>query len=181
MVRVSDGHNNGHSNGHSNGGDSNGGDSRLPRLSSFVTSSRRSVFGNTDRRSPRMVALSVMLHNHVERLSGKVLNVEQARAALEDQQQQLSLAAQKDMGGLLGTKLTPPKRRSSSRGSRGSRGSSGSVILADFEADPISQMFSGRAVVNALLAKDSTCTTRSQAVFLGNDTALRVVLRRLYH
>jgi hypothetical protein len=179
MVRVSDGHNNGHSNGHSNGGDSNGGDSRLPRLSSFVTSSRRSVFGNTDRRSPRMVALSVMLHNHVERLSGKVLNVEQARAALEDQQQQLSLAAQKDMGGLLGTKLTPPKRRSSSRGSRGSRGSS--VILADFEADPISQMFSGRAVVNALLAKDSTCTTRSQAVFLGNDTALRVVLRRLYH
>jgi hypothetical protein len=127
-----------------------------------------------------MMALSVMLHNHVERLSGKVLNVEQARAALEDQQQQqqqLSLAAQKDMGGLLGTRLTPPKSRSSSsgssgsRGSRGSRGSSGSVILADFEADPISQMFSGRAVVNALLAKDSTCTTRSQAVFLGNDTS----------
>jgi hypothetical protein len=55
------------------------------------------------------------------------------------------------------------------------------VILADFEADPISQMFSGQAIVNALLAKDSTCTTRSQAVFLGNDTALRVVLRRLYH
>ena len=124
------------------------------------------------------MALSVMLHNHVERLSGKVLNVEQARAALEDQQQQqqqLSLAAQKDMGGLLGTRLTPPKSRSSSSGS------SGSVILADFEADPISQMFSGRAVVNALLAKDSTCTTRSQAVFLGNDTALRVVLRRIYH
>ena len=112
------------------------------------------------------MALSVMLHNHVERLNGKVLNVEQARAALEDQKQQLSSSAQQEMGGLLGTMLTPPKRRSSS---------SGSVILADFEADPISQMFSGRAIINALLAKDSTCTTRSQAVFLGNDTPLRVI------